>query len=79
MALCNILLNQLASGGGGVSTPCVSASSMSRLLASLAEVKEGAEGGCGNGTVGFVGTCVKDKVEFLGLTGPGLKSILTLR
>lgn len=52
---------------------------MSRLLASLAEAKEGAEGGCGNGTVAFVGACVKDKVEFLGFTGPGLKSILTLR
>lgn len=79
--LCNVLLNQLAPGGGGVSMPCASASSMSRLLTSLANPKEGVDEGRGKGTVGFVdadGTC-KDKVEFLGLIGPGLKSTLTLR
>ncbi len=54
---------------------------MSRLLTSLANPKEGADEGRGKGTVSFAGavcTC-EDRVEFLGLTGPGLKSTLALR
>lgn len=78
IALCNVALNQFASGGGGGRIPCFSASAMSLCASCLAalRLRVGRTDGAFTGAVESCGGVRAALPRDLVLAGPGRKSSL---